>query len=353
MSSGRERALPSRVMRGLPLAALMLATGVGASSGTVAVIRLAPAAEVVEVSRVGAPGEQGERGPQGERGMAGAAGVAGADGERGPRGRTGATGENGTRGARGPRGLRGVPGLQGESGDVGAAGAKGDAGSAGKDGAKGDKGEKGEVGPAGVQGAQGPAGLDGAIGIAGLQGEAGPPGPQGPQGDVGPEGPRGLKGDTGGFGAHGSFYDTTDVPLNLDEATPVPLGQTDFASGVSIVGGSQITMGVKGRFNIAFSIQIEKSDAGTDWVSIWLRKNGDDVPWTNTDAALTGSDANSRIVVAWNFFVEATMIGDYWQLMIASTTSASGRMLIQSVDPQVDPVRPAIPGTILTVNQVG
>jgi len=341
MSSGRERALPSRVMRGLPLAALMLATGVGASSGTVAVIRLAPAAEVIEVTRAGTPGEQGERGPQGERGMAGAAGVAGADGERGPRGRTGATGENGTRGARGPRGLRGVPGLQGEPGDVGAAGARGDAGSAGKDGAKGDKGEKGEVGPAGVQGAQGPAGLDGAIGLAGLPGE---PGPQGDKGD---------KGDTGGFGAHGSFYDTTDVPLNLDEATPVPLGQTDFASGVSIVGGSQITMGVKGRFNIAFSIQIEKSDAGTDWVSIWLRKNGDDVPWTNTDAALTGSDANSRIVVAWNFFVEATMIGDYWQLMIASTTSASGRMLIQSVDPQVDPVRPAIPGTILTVNQVG
>ena len=341
MSSGRERALPSRVMRGLPLAALMLATGVGASSGTVAVIRLAPAAEVIEVTRAGTPGEQGERGPQGERGMAGAAGVAGADGERGPRGRTGATGENGTRGARGPRGLRGVPGLQGEPGDVGAAGARGDAGSAGKDGAKGDKGEKGEVGPAGVQGAQGPAGLDGAIGLAGLPGE---PGAQGEKGE---------KGDTGGFGAHGSFYDTTDVPLNLDEATPVPLGQTDFASGVSIVGGSQITMGVKGRFNIAFSIQIEKSDAGTDWVSIWLRKNGDDVPWTNTDAALTGSDANSRIVVAWNFFVEATMIGDYWQLMIASTTSASGRMLIQSVDPQVDPVRPAIPGTILTVNQVG
>jgi hypothetical protein len=335
MSSGRERALPSRVMRGLPLAALMLATGVGASSGTVAVIRLAPAAEVIEVTRAGTPGEQGERGPQGARGPQGERG------ERGPRGLTGAAGGAGVDGERGLRGLRGVPGLQGESGDVGAAGAKGDAGSAGKDGAKGDKGEKGEVGPAGVQGAQGPAGLDGAIGLAGLPGE---PGPQGDKGD---------KGDTGGFGAHGSFYDTTDVPLNLDEATPVPLGQTDFASGVSIVGGSQITMGVKGRFNIAFSIQIEKSDAGTDWVSIWLRKNGDDVPWTNTDAALTGSDANSRIVVAWNFFVEATMIGDYWQLMIASTTSASGRMLIQSVDPQVDPVRPAIPGTILTVNQVG
>jgi len=139
----------------------------------------------------------------------------------------------------------------------------------------------------------------------------------------------------------------------LGQATPVPLGQTDFSSGVSIVGGTQITMGVTGRFNISFSIQLEKTDAGTDWVSIWLRKNGDNVPWTNTDVAIVGQDANSRTVVAWNFFVEATVGGDFWQLMIASTTSPTGRMLIQSVDTQTGPARPAIPGTILTVNQVG
>ena len=183
--------------------------------------------------------------------------------------------------------------------------------------------------------------MTGERGVAGERGETGPAGPVGPRGEA------------GGFGAHGSFFDTTDVSLNLDEAVPVPLGQTDFATGVSIVGGTRITMGVTGRFNIAFSIQLEKTDAGTDWVSLWLRKNGDDVAWSNTDVALVGQDANSRTVIAWNFFVEATTVGDFWQLMIASTTSASGRMLIQSVDPQTGPVRPAIPGTIVTVNQVG
>ena len=176
---------------------------------------------------------------------------------------------------------------------------------------------------------------------------------QGDKGETGPTGPAGPKGDPGGFGAYGSFYDTTDVPLTLGAATPVPLNQTDFASGVSVVNGSEITVAQVGRYNIAFSIQLEKTDAGTDWVSIWLRKNGDNVPWTNTDVALSGSDANSRTVVAWNFFVVATAAGDQWQLMIASTTSATGKMLIQSVDPQVNPARPAIPGTILTVNQVG
>jgi hypothetical protein len=112
-------------------------------------------------------------------------------------------------------------------------------------------------------------------------------------------------------------------------------------------------MSQAGKYNIAFSIQLEKSDAGTDWVSVWLRKNGSDVPLTNTDVAISDSDANSRTAIAWNFFVEAVTPGDHWQLMIASTTSATGGMIIQSVDPQVEPVRPAIPGTIVTVNQVG
>jgi hypothetical protein len=240
-----------------------------------------------------------------------------------------------------------VAGVDGEPGAVGVAGAQGDRGDTGPAGAKGDvgpAGPKGDVGEKGATGEKGNAGADGAIGLGGLPGE---------KGETGATGPAGAKGDPGGFGAYGSFYDTTDVALTLDAPTPVPLGQTDFASGVSVVNGTEITVSQLGRYNIAFSIQLEKSDAGTDWVSIWLRKNGSDVPWTNTDVAISGSDANSRTVVAWNFFVEATTVGDRWQLMIASTTSATGKMLIQSVDPQVDPVRPAIPGTIVTVNQVG
>jgi len=191
------------------------------------------------------------------------------------------------------------------------------------------------------------AGIDGETGATGATGSAGA------RGEHGEAGPAGAKGDPGGFGAYGSFYDMTDVPLTLSQATPVPLNQTDFVSGVSVVNGSEITMSQAGRYNIAFSIQLEKTDAGTDWVSIWLRKNGENVAWTNTDIALSGSDANSRTVVAWNFFVVATTTGDQWQLMIVSTTSPTGKMLIQSVDPQVNPARPAIPGTILTVNQVG
>jgi hypothetical protein len=130
----------------------------------------------------------------------------------------------------------------------------------------------------------------------------------------------------------------------------VPLNTTDFSSGVSVVAGSRVTFAVTGRFNIAFSSQLEKGDAGTDLVSIWLRKNGSNVPWSGTDVILSANGADSRHFVAWNFFVEAVP-GDYFQLMMTSTTS--NQMMIRSVAAQTNPDRPEIPGTILTVNQVG
>jgi hypothetical protein len=172
----------------------------------------------------------------------------------------------------------------------------------------------------------------------------------GETGATGAIGATGATGPAGGFGAYGSFYDTSTVPLTQSEVTAVPLNSTDFASGVSIVDGSKITFSVSGKFNIMFSSQIEKGDAGTDKLSVWLAKNGDNVPWSNTDVVITSSGANSRHVVAWNFFV-SVVPGNYVQILMTSTTSS--QMVIRSVVGQTNPIRPEIPGTIVTVNQVG
>jgi hypothetical protein len=140
------------------------------------------------------------------------------------------------------------------------------------------------------------------------------------------------------------------VPLPQNAATPVPLNTTDFASGVSVVDGSKVTFAVAGRFNILFSSQLEKGDAGTDLVSVWLTKNGQNLSWTNTDVVITSSGANSRHVVTLNFFVTA-VAGDFFQLVMTSTSSS--QMVIRAVAQQTNPTRPETPSTILTVNQVG
>lgn len=272
-------------------------------------------------------------------------------GPTGPPGMRGESGAQGTEGVTGPVGPMGKPGAQGD------VGATGPAGPTGKPGLQGDAGPQGATGATGPAGPMGPPGATGAAGAIGPQGPVGPPGPAGPQGDVGAAGPAGptgatgLQGPAGGFGAYGSFYDTTPtMALTLDQAIPVPLNTTAFASGVSIVDGTKITFAVSGKFNIQFSTQIEKADSGDDWLSVWLGENGQNLTWTNTDVLISNRNANSRHVVAWNFFVDAAA-GDFFQLLMSSTTSA--QMSIVSVGTQTSPDRPEIPGTILTVNQVG
>ncbi|MFM6842092.1 MAG: hypothetical protein ACKOVI_06750, partial [Candidatus Planktophila sp.] len=168
-------------------------------------------------------------------------------------------------------------------------------------------------------------------------------GPQGPVGSQGPTGPTGAAGAPGGFGAYGAFYDTTTVTLTQNVATPIPLGVTQFASGVSIADGYKISISKTGKFNIAFSSQVIKEDNGDDVISIWLCKgtNGGactNLPWTNTDMVFSG--LNSRHVAAWNFFVDATA-GEYFQLMISSAGTTL-KTKILSAPAQSSPARPEI-----------
>jgi len=179
-------------------------------------------------------------------------------------------------------------------------------------------------------------------------------GPQGIQGEPGPQGPAG----TSGLGASASFWDTTqqgdDGPGGYlaNVAYPMLFNSADTANnvGITMTSGSRITFSSPGVYNIAFSAQISRSQGGSEnEVSIWLRKNGVDVPETATDVSLFSN--GSRLVAAWNFFAPVTCNGtcDYYQLVWSSDSDNTALLY----DPPRDaPLRPAVPSVILTVNQV-
>lgn len=249
-------------------------------------------------------------------------------------------------------------------------GKPGPIGPMGPQGEKGEKGEKGDAGSPGEQGAQGVPGPPGAVGATGAQGVPGSQGPQGPagatgatglpgpQGIQGLQGIQGIQGVPGGFGYFGSFYDTSSVTLTLNQTHTVPLNVTEFASGISIENDelnspTKIRFQHPGKYNIAFSMQLTKTDSGTDVITIWIcQGNGAgtclNVPWSATNLDLVGNGA--RQVAAWNFFV-AIAANDFVQLLI-SPGSSSGASIV-TLPAQNNPSRPAVPSTILTVNQVG
>lgn len=194
-------------------------------------------------------------------------------------------------------------------------------------------------------GPTGPAGPAGPTGPAGATGPPGPPGVVGPTGATGPTGPTGP---AGGFGAYGSFVDlASQTNTAPNSALPVLVRQTLLSDGVTVAEGSKITVAQSGVYNIAFSLQVTKTDAGVDTVFVWLRTGGTDVPASNTGLRLSGG--GDKQVAAWNFVVEIPAGGN--AELIWSSADANALLLYE--DDASTPLGPAIPSVIVTVNQVG
>lgn len=149
-------------------------------------------------------------------------------------------------------------------------------------------------------------------------------------------------------GYFGSFYDTT-TQTNPVASTPNAMAVNTVVAqkGVVFFDGSKIRIPAAGVYNIQFSAQFEKTDAGTDVVDIWLVKNGTNVTESNTQISLVGNNAKS--VPAWNFILEFNA-NDYFQIFWSSPDT---NVRILHTAATTGPVRPAVPSVILTVQQVG
>ena len=158
-----------------------------------------------------------------------------------------------------------------------------------------------------------------------------------------------MPGITNGY--FGSFYDTTtqtgiaNTPLTMNVGTADP-----WNNGVSLTNGSKITIANPGVYNIAFSAQMVKNSGNSaTHAHIWLSQNGTDVP---ISASQIGFPSNSVYYVpAWNFFVKTTSANEYVQLKWEINSNDNNAVSIQS-QPAAGTI-PAIPGLIVTVNQVG
>lgn len=153
---------------------------------------------------------------------------------------------------------------------------------------------------------------------------------------------------TGNFGFYGAFCSTssqTNPTPNISRS--MQLETTEISNGVSIVSSSRITVANPGVYNLQFSAQLEKTDNGADTVYIWFKKNGTNVPRSNTAVdVLKQAGGSGKFVAAWNY-IDTFNANDYieiiWQSddinMLLATDPASGNY-------------PSIPSVIATLTQV-
>jgi len=110
---------------------------------------------------------------------------------------------------------------------------------------------------------------------------------------------------------------------------------------------SQIVVANTGIYNIQFSSQLDKSDAGVDIANFWLRRNGTDVPYSAGNLSLQGNSP-AYMMAAWNYVLQLYS-GDVIELYWASPDA---NMSIYSETVQTSPYpHPAVQSTILTITQ--
>lgn len=159
---------------------------------------------------------------------------------------------------------------------------------------------------------------------------------------------------TSSFGVtpyYGSFYHTSSIIATaLSTPTTMSLNTTDFSYGVNISGSSKdkIKFASGGYYDIQFSAQMNKSTGTTATVYIWLKKNGNDVSWSNTGVTLAGG-INDVATPAWNWFVSSST-NDYYQIMWSVVGSSNNVFITASSSVGGGP---EVPSLIVTVNRVG
>ena len=148
-------------------------------------------------------------------------------------------------------------------------------------------------------------------------------------------------------GSYGSFYDTTtQTATSINTPYSMSFNTTDITNGVAISGSgnNKIKVTNAGVYNIQFSAQLARAvGSGTEDVLIWIRKNGSDLSYTNTDVTFAGG-TNIKTVAAWNWFVTAAA-NDYYEIMWSTTST--NIVLEANLTPT-----PAVPSVILTVNRI-
>ena len=142
---------------------------------------------------------------------------------------------------------------------------------------------------------------------------------------------------------YATFYTNSNQALGVNTPTIVT-NWIEADTSRAYLDGTRLYVEETGDYFLQFSAVLIKSNASTGRAEMWVRKNGVNIPDSNTLVTLSGSNAETVITVAMILDLDA---GDYIQIVgSASSTNTS----IHYVPAGVGPV---VPGVIATLNLVG
>lgn len=144
------------------------------------------------------------------------------------------------------------------------------------------------------------------------------------------------------YGTFSSAVVQTPVAVNTPYA--VSFETTEISSGVNLANASKVTTQYAGLYSFDFRLQLTSSNSSQKNVYIWARKNGTDVPNSNSKVTLVGNGV--EVVPSWSFSV-SMQAGDYFELMYATTDTT-----VSINAPAATSFAPATPSATMRVSQI-
>jgi hypothetical protein len=144
---------------------------------------------------------------------------------------------------------------------------------------------------------------------------------------------------------YGNFSSsTTQTPIAVNTPYAVSFETTEISSGVVLNNTSRVTTQYSGLYSFDFRLQLTSSNSSQKSVYIWARKNGTDIPNSNSKVTLVGNGV--ELVPSWSFSV-SMQAGDYFELIYAASDTAV------SIDaPAATSFAPSTPSATLRVSQI-
>ena len=145
---------------------------------------------------------------------------------------------------------------------------------------------------------------------------------------------------------YGFFTDGTQTNPVADTVNTVTFANTGPANGISIVGGTQITVVNAGTYTKIFTLIVNKTSGGTSSMSVWLRLNGTDVAGSRQDLELINT--LSQIFTSGNYTLNIPA-GGYIEMC---WSSADTTVQLAAVPAAVTPTRPTGDSVKLTLTRI-
>ena len=145
---------------------------------------------------------------------------------------------------------------------------------------------------------------------------------------------------------YGFFTDGTQTNPVANAINIVTFTNTGPANGISVVGGTQLTVVNAGTYTKMFTLIVNKTSGGTSSMSVWLRLNGADVAGSRQDLDLTNT--LSQIFTSGNFTLNIPAGGNIEMCWSSADTTVT----LTTLPAAVAPIRPTGNSAKITLTRI-